>query len=457
MKTLIGLLLLSLCITTHAGNYNRLPDGTYVQINERVVYEESWLNYNYDCDFFWCAGANRISSIPKVISGNYAYEGDLVTLDGYMVTIPDGSRAIELGQVGYTVDQGYPLPRSLGMNLNTLAFAPLDSRVRVWGTVTDVDSDAWPVANSYILDNKIRVYDAYNATQHIVGNFEQATGALTQELDSTGTIMLSTIQQAYTGCDTNEPRSGPMYSVAGGIYLDTAAAGKIATINTDSGSTTCALDSTGTGFYQLALPTGNYAISAEIPGYSTMTMAGTVDQDYYDADFYWANPIPVDYIVAAPERVNIGTAIFTGWKYDAEARSMPKSPVPWLTDTGQSGTAITDSQGNFAITLQSSISQVVTLDIDDSEIGYVQFANPTEPTLLITSPVNGDIEHDWMDVEIDFEDMVLAGNGATVSKQIFVDGQPYSIFNTDCDATINTVPLANGLHSLQAVQVNSES
>ncbi len=442
--------------------YDRIPDGGYVEVNERVVSEEVIWDATdpNETDYFWVGSPNRTWGI-YVQSQGWAFEGDLLCIAGQMATAGDGERIILPG-FGYTLGEGLPLPRPIGLNIKSLASgaAPVERRVRIWGPVTVPTTDTYPIIPSFTLGNGVTVYDNYH--WHNVGDYDIITGILSKMADSTGK-MIPVVFQAYDDYATNEPRGPASHTISGAVLVDTVAAGQTVTIGTDSGQTSCVLDSTGCGTYSLTLLQGNYTISAETAGYSTSTVYGLVDNDY-EVDFYYMYAISTDFVVATPARVAPeGVATVNVWCHDAEARSKPYAQAPWTTDDGREGTATADSNGNATISLGTTpLCHLITVNVGNDQDAsgspwttYIQVANPDDPFLFITNPANGGVSGF---VEVDVTALNSDGSAYPLSGvQLCVDGAPEGgITIPDPDtgdsepSGIETERLTNGQHTLSA-------
>jgi len=273
-----------------------LPDGARVDVLDRVV------SATFP-GFFYIEEPDRSSAIRVDADSAYPSPGDLVEIAGVMTT-DGGERAIAVDssdptQFVSTTDNGYPIPRPLGMNNKAvgggavgLYAAAIGSStglnntgtlVTAWGRVTtDVSYDSDGNQFYYIDDGSalqsepgcsgIRIYDW--TRWPAIGDYLGITGIASSYTPLWATTSFACLRAAdYVGGSSGTG----VGTVSGTVTAGSGASNRVARVYGTGGSTTCQLNGSGTGNYSMAgIPAGTHTFSADLDGYSRDTAKVTV-------------------------------------------------------------------------------------------------------------------------------------------------------------------------------------
>lgn len=483
MILIVSLTMLVIMPTQVFAQYQRVRDGEFVQVNEGIVTADvstkaeldNYNNYLPCFDFFFVQKADRSSGI-QVLSSFLAWESCLVYVEGYKATLSNGDPILvplvdDYGPHIYVPFGWYelPLPRAMATSqrMLTTGLCPKDLLTRVWGKVVKETTDAPDTElDYYYIDDGsgletdqpdikgLKVYD--DSHVHNIGEQVAITGILSQD----------GFYQSYDVYSSQEPRGPATYKIAGDVITDVNAAGRTAKIMTDSGQTECTLDGNGTGHFELSLPEGHYCVSAKVPGYSTVTWPVNLNSDKVGVDFQsW--PIP-QFVQQEPKdlRVSPGSRLkITVWARDAEANSLPNTPITWSTDIGviENAQFLTKSDGTAEATLVATTNKevaTVTVSCDTAkDQSFIESGTIGDPSVRMLYPFDGDAVSGVMGHEIIVSDTNEDGSDDINKYILLIDGKAYGSFSPakyDENGELvrrpgfNTAKLTNGPHVLSA-------
>ncbi|MFA6492978.1 MAG: Ig-like domain-containing protein [Patescibacteria group bacterium] len=486
---LLGIILASSNVLAQY-QYDKVVDGGAVEINQWIVTGEfgtreewSYLPDYIAYDTFYVANPNRTSGV-RVLSYFLAGDTFMVYVEGYMVTLENGERAIQPIIDSYygphiAGESGYALPKPFGVSQKALTagLTPKGARIRVWGKVVKEITDAPDNEfDYYYIDDgshlttdqpdvkglKVLLHAWTDDPIHLLGEQVVITGVLSQEKLPDGTIIpvLFRTNDLY---DDKGPR-GPEKYVVSGTVTAPEAAGRKAKIIADTGEQTqCNLDMNGVGSFSVTIPGGENVTSCIVPGYTTQVMAGYLDQNYTDINFepYWT----YRYMQLSPSngQVNLSDSkTITAWCRDAEAKSMPNMPITWRTDfsTITNAQTVTDENGEATATLVAGQNKgVATLWAESPDAtggAWVQISNPNDPSIRLLSPRYHTTISGVVELDIWFDDPLDQGQVNLKKMRLLVDGQPFSpCYATHTDqwgekkhANFNTIRVTNGDHNI---------
>ncbi len=192
---------------------------------------------------------------------------------------------------------------------------------------------------------------------------------------------------------------------------------------------------------------------------------GTTDMGAYES---WADSaavvemIPEETLIPAD---GVSETIVYAFVLDSSGDPVPNATVTWTRTDGTINPAqcVTNSVGEATAMLTSSTTHIMATVSATSggAVGnaYVRFGDPTDPTLMITSPSNGASVSGFVPLSISWQDVLPAGGGGTVQTELLVDDQFFCGFHSSDetgDTTINTNQLSNGQHEVTAVAIDPE-
>lgn len=249
-----------------------LPDGARVSLNGAIVFAGSGNEFAIErSDRSFAIWVNSPRSVPA---------GTLVDIVGTMST-EGGMRLLSAETVTTLDTEEYSLPEYCGMN-NRDVWHNLDSigldtsalGVRVWGRVTEIDSQhhAFYISDgSTIPTPGVRIKDYTNDTLPSVDDYVAVSGlsGIDQDVPGVRAVKRYSTDPAIS-VYTTSLMALPGTGTISGTITAAGADGSSVRVYCGKASTTATF-SGGTAHYSLNVPYGTYAVTASALGYKTTT------------------------------------------------------------------------------------------------------------------------------------------------------------------------------------------
>lgn len=454
-----------------------LPDGAQVSLNGAIV--SAVFN-----GFFYVEKSDRSFGI-WVNAPDAMYEGWLVDVTGKMATA-GGERSVFADQNGVNIldYNSYPRPLELGMAQKLLGGGAVGSftpsvayasgvnntglLVRVWGKITAVDE--WNRI-FYIDDSSgvttdpgqvgLKVYDTSWDDLPAVGSWQAVSGISAAEIPQGSSVSIRILWKTTPVTPSTQPGSGTI----SGTITATGADGKKVKVLCAS-KYTRATFSGNTANYTLAVPYGDHAVTASLPGYKTTTQLATVSS---------GTPIDLDFslptlqrridVVVSPQRIppdGVSEMTITAIVRDEEGRRFGNEAVTWNVDLGTviSSDTTTDAVGEAKLVLRApsaSGTANVSVTVGGMTVwGYAEFASATAPSIRILEPIENDTVSGTVTIRLQVWDQYGAKPGVT-NVGVSVDDEPLaSAAPTRPEVVWQTYRYGNGTHVIRAAAADGD-
>lgn len=479
-----------------------LADGAPVSLGGMIVTLATQYNDNRPC--FYVERSDRTFGIRVHSTTNeYVEAGWSVNIVGQMTTVK-GEREIEASTITRADSNVYPLPLPIGMPNRSLGgggigsftpAVPFDSAdptkngvgpnttgllVRAWGKVSNphwgsnygvfyIDDGSNVTAgtdpDSQSACTGIKVYDTTWGDLPTAGDQSSVTGisgAIYQSASSTGSI------RALWKVNDITPSTQPgTTATVTGTITATGADGKTVRVFSGNSSTTATFTG-NTASYTLHVPAGTSAVTASVIGYQTATqLVNPTNGQAVSLSFTLSSIAKIVEITPASSRIapdGVSETTVTAVVRDMEGKRIPNASVVWTIDRGAlvNAETITNAVGEATATIRSSTNhETATIWVQAGGSGggcYVEFANPDDPSIIITDPTGGDLSG-FVPVRVVTSDVDSAGGeSGLMCMQLYVDGQPKGSITTNGYrlSGLDTSELSNGLHVLTAVATDAD-
>lgn len=448
-----------------------LPDGAAVSINGAIVLASFQ-------DYFCVETSDRSFGI-RVISWEWPAQGSLVDIDGVLTTV-GGERVLQASSVTSVDSNTYPCPTPIMMPNKSIgggavgAFTPAVADaaglnntgllVRTCGTVTYadygnllfyVDDGSAIAADSGHTGIKVYETDPWSWDFPSENDYVTIAGIPGAEIPSGSSSSIRILRKIVPTTSATQPGSGTIT----GTITATGASGKCVRVYCASASTTATF-SGNTASYTLSVPYGDHAVTATVVGYKTITQLATVSSGTpVTRNFTLPTLDKIIDVVPAQRRIapdGTSETLVTAIVRDEEGRRIGGETITWGLDLGTlvSSESSTSAVGEATATVRSTANhETATVTAQVGSLvgcGWVEYGNPSDPSILPVSPHNGEALSGGVYITY-WLGTPYGGIESLSTIEVFIDGQSTGLIGPDDPSTYwETFTSANGTHTIRA-------